>query len=116
MFAAAVAEKDLCRLEGMSMSACPVSCTCLICGSCVDAIDASVVRPGSDARSCCCLWYSSALPVLRLAVRVWKFGCWYNVLLIGAWVDADDDRDISLRNIGPAGNGEGIRAWFVEPW
>jgi len=31
-------------------------------------------------------------------------------------VDADDDRDRSLRNIGPAGNGEGMRGLVVELW
>jgi len=98
------------------VSVCLVACTHLICGSCVDAIDASVVSPGSDARSSCCLWYSSALPALRLAVLVWKFGCWNIMLFVELCVEADDDRDMSLRNIGPVDRGEGMRGLGVAPW
>ncbi len=92
-----------------------VSGTCLICGSCVDAIDANALSPGSDALSCC-LWYSSALPALRVAVLARKLGCGNTTLLVEPCVDADDDRDISLRNGGPVGNGEGIRGVLVELW
>lgn len=38
------------------------------------------------------------------------------MLLVEARVDADDDRDMSLRNIGPLGKGEGKRGLPVEPW
>ena len=85
--------------------------------SLVPANDANVLRPGSVARLIWCLLYSSTLPALRLALLVWKLG-WNSKWLIGAepWVEPDDERDMSLRNMGLFDNGEGIRLSFIVGW
>ena len=38
------------------------------------------------------------------------------MLFVELCVEADDDRDMSLRNIGPVDRGEGMRGLGVAPW
>lgn len=87
----------------------------LVWKSFVAANEAKAVSPGRAARfccCCCCCLYSSALPALRLAERVWKCGCWKSMF---PELCVDDERDISFKNIGPGGRCDAVCASCIDP-